>query len=224
MIILDATTKSLEVALGGAVATNQLPFVASYVDITTNTFTPSSNNGETNDTTAVTLLAAPASATQRQLKYLSLVNEDTANVTVNISYNDNSTLRKVADFTLITGDSLYYTDGEGFRVFDSVGNLKQGEGFAPVETGYVAKTANYTLTTADYTVDCTANSFTLTLPTAVGNVGRIFQMKNSGGVSDIITINTTSAQTIDDQASGAITLNQYDNLTVQSDGANWIIL
>ena len=87
---------------------------------------------------------------------------------------------------------------------------------------YVAKTANYTLTSAEYTVDCTSNSFTLTLPTAVGATGRVFNMKNSG--TGIITINTTSSQTIDGEASGALTLLQYENLQVQSDGANWIIL
>ena len=33
MIILDSTTKSLEVLLGATVATNQLPFVTSYADL-----------------------------------------------------------------------------------------------------------------------------------------------------------------------------------------------
>jgi len=98
------------------------------------------------------------------------------------------------------------------------------QGFVAVRMGYVAKTANYTLTTSDYTVDCTSGTFTITLPTAVGTsgYGQIFNIKNSG--TGIITINTTSSQTIDGQASGAITLNQYDNLMVQSNNTNWIIL
>lgn len=87
---------------------------------------------------------------------------------------------------------------------------------------YVAKTANYTITNTDSTVDCTANTFTITLPTAVGITGQVFNIKNSG--SGVITINTTSSQTIDGQASGTLTLNQYDNLSVQSNGSNWIIL
>jgi hypothetical protein len=40
-----------------------------------------------------------------------------------------------------------------------------GSGY--VLSRYIAKTANYTLTANDYTVDCTANTFTITLPTAV---------------------------------------------------------
>tara|TARA_R110000868_G_scaffold175724_4_gene412920 strand:- start:2417 stop:2728 length:312 start_codon:yes stop_codon:yes gene_type:complete len=87
---------------------------------------------------------------------------------------------------------------------------------------YVAQTATYGITTSDGTIDCTANSFTVTLPTAVGVAGKSYNIKNSG--TGIITIATTSSQTIDGNASGTLTLNQYDNLTVQSDGANWIII
>ena len=89
-------------------------------------------------------------------------------------------------------------------------------------TPYVAKTANYTLGSTDGTVECTANSFTITLPSAVPATGRVYNIKNSG--NGVITINTTSSQTIDGNASGVLKLVQYDNLTVQSNGANWIIL
>ena len=67
-----------------------------------------------------------------------------------------------------------------------------------------------------------ANTFTVTLPTAVGITGRIYNVKNSG--TGVITIATTSSQTVDGYASGTITLNQYDALNVQSNGANWIII
>lgn len=87
--------------------------------------------------------------------------------------------------------------------------------------GYVAKTGTYGVAATDYTVDCTSGTFTVTLETAT-TAGQIHNIKNTG--TGIITIATTSAQTIDDGASGSITLAQYDNLTVQSDGANWIIL
>lgn len=87
---------------------------------------------------------------------------------------------------------------------------------------YIAKTANYTLDDTNYTVNCTSNTFTITLPTAVGITGRLYNIKNSG--TGVITINTTSSQTIDGYASGSITLIQFDNLCVQSDGANWVII
>lgn len=85
---------------------------------------------------------------------------------------------------------------------------------------YLAKTANYTVGPFDSTVDCTANSFTVTLPTAVGIAGRTYVVKNSG--VGVITVDTTSSQTID----GASTdpLATLISRTYQSNGANWIIV
>lgn len=85
---------------------------------------------------------------------------------------------------------------------------------------YVAKTANYTLTTLDYLVNATSGTFDLTLPTAVGVPGQVYVLKNSG--TGIITVKTTSSQTIDGNASGVLTLVQYDSLVVMSDNSNWI--
>lgn len=90
-----------------------------------------------------------------------------------------------------------------------------------VKVGYVGKTANYTLLTTDYLVECTSGTFTLTLPTAVGVTGQKYILKNSG--TGFITINTTSAQTIDGQASGAIIFGQFVSYTVYSNNSNWII-
>lgn len=106
-------------------------------------------------------------------------------------------------------------DGTNFQI-------SSGLGIGATSMAYVAKTSGYTLTASDGTVECTSGTFTLTLPTAVGCTGRIYNMKNSG--SGVITLNTTSSQTIDGNASGTLTLNQYENLIVQSNNANWIIL
>lgn len=83
---------------------------------------------------------------------------------------------------------------------------------------YLAKTANYTVGPFDSTVDCTANSFTVTLPTAVGISGRTYVVKNSG--SGIITVDPAGAETIDGDAT--ILLASKQSITVQSNGANWI--
>lgn len=103
---------------------------------------------------------------------------------------------------------------------DASGNLNTTKG---VKYSYVAKTANYTIALTDNIVDCTANSFDITLPTAVGTSGlaQRYVIKNSG--TGIITIKTTSSQTIDGVASGVLTLVQWDSLVVFSDNANWKI-
>lgn len=149
MIILADTNDSLEVVLGGAVTTNQLPFVASFVDITTTTYVPDKNSGTTNNTTAVTLVAAPAASTQRELKFLSIYNADTVDATVTIQLNDNSTLRTIFKAVLNTGETIIYTASNGIQVFDVDGNLKSSMtsiGSAPNDADYLVGTANGTLT------------------------------------------------------------------------------
>ena len=127
MIFLDNTTRSLEVDLTGAVATNQLPFVASYVDINQQTFAQTNmpaSTGASNNTTAVTLVAAPSALTTRALKFLSIKNSDTAAVELWVQMNDNATLREIWKGTLAVGDTLFYVDCVGFKVVNSSGALK----------------------------------------------------------------------------------------------------
>jgi hypothetical protein len=69
-------------------------------------------------------------------------------------------------------------------------------------------------------INCTANTFTVTLPTAIGIGGREYTIKNSG--SGVITVDGDGAETIDGSATR--TLNQYDSLTIVSDGTNWIVI
>ena len=99
---------------------------------------------------------------------------------------------------------------------DGVG-LKLNGVIAP---SYTAKSANFTATSLTSTIDCT-NTITITLPTAVGQSGRIHTIKNSG--TGVITIATTSSQTIDGAATQSLA-TQWSKITVQSTGANWIII
>jgi hypothetical protein len=85
---------------------------------------------------------------------------------------------------------------------------------------YVAETANYAVQPSDYQIECTANTFTVTLPTAVGVTGQEYSIKNSG--TGTITVATNSAQTIDGNLTQ--TLMQWDNLQVMSNGANWMVI
>ncbi len=94
--------------------------------------------------------------------------------------------------------------------------------FAPA---YVAKTADYTATASDHTIDCTANTFTVTLPAAAGCTGRIYNIKNSG--TGTITVDGNASELID----GSLTITippgsagAYPNLQIQSTGTGWIIL
>ena len=64
---------------------------------------------------------------------------------------------------------------------------------------------------------------TLTLPTAVGVTGQEYKIKKIDSSSNVVTVVTTSSQTIDGQANVVIS-SQYTGLIVQSSGANWYIV
>lgn len=123
MIILDATTKTLEIDLAGAITTSQLPVVASYVDVTTTAYTPISTDTATNSTTAVTIVSAPAATTQRQVKFLNIHNADTVSATVTVQLNNNGTLRLLVVESLASGSTLTYTDGKGWQTITSAGAI-----------------------------------------------------------------------------------------------------
>lgn len=129
MIALNST-RSLEIILAGAVTTNQLPFTATYVDHTPNTpptipvtaVTP--NDGQTNNTTAVTVVPAPAVGTQRTIKHVNVYNADTAQATLTIRLNNGGTFRTQIIVILRPGDRLEYEDGAGFRIMGADGAVR----------------------------------------------------------------------------------------------------
>lgn len=88
----------------------------------------------------------------------------------------------------------------------------------------VSKVTTYAITMADDVILCSGSVFTVTLPTAVGIAGKQFKVKKTDASStNIITVATTSAQTIDGATTS--TLNtRYDAMTLVSDGANWQVL
>lgn len=101
------------------------------------------------------------------------------------------------------------------------GSTLQTQSFS---AGYVAKTGTYAVTASDYTIECTSGTFTVTLPTAVGCAGRIYNVVNSG--AGTITIATTSSQTFVNVVATPTTLSlaAVGTYTVQSNGANWMVL
>lgn len=84
-----------------------------------------------------------------------------------------------------------------------------------ISTNTSAGSTTYT----DYVYLC-SNTITITLPTAVANTNT-YVIKNTG--TGVITIATTSSQTIDGSLTAPIKV-QYLSLTLVSNGANWNII
>jgi hypothetical protein len=123
-LVLDATTKTIQAVMSGAAATNNPEFTAAYADSTSSSLTEGANDGALNGTSAVTLVAAPGSSTQRVIKWITIQNKDTAAVTVTITYNNSAgggTTRQIAKVTLAANDT-WTLDG----TFTTSGGLKAG--------------------------------------------------------------------------------------------------
>lgn len=117
MLVLTATTDNLQAVLGGAVTTNQLNCVTSWRDLTTTDYTPGRTVINTNDTTDVTIVAAPASSHQIVIDHVSVYNADTANATVTVKFDANGTEYVLFVATLVPSGRLEYTSAQGWQVY-----------------------------------------------------------------------------------------------------------
>lgn len=117
-MILDTTTRSIEVILAGVITTNQLNVTAEWVDMTASATTGGTTTANTNNTTPVTIVTSPAANTQRRILGISIYNADTVAATVIVRYNDNATIYPIIKITLPVGYTLQYTDTYGWYTLD----------------------------------------------------------------------------------------------------------
>ncbi len=121
-MILDSTTKKIQVVLAAAIATTNPVVIASYADMSATALVGGNNIVNANGTTAVDVVAAPAASTQRQLKFMTVYNADTAAVTVTVQLNNGGTISPAVKVTLPSGYTLNFTP-EGWRVTDTNGSF-----------------------------------------------------------------------------------------------------
>jgi len=102
-------------------------------------FTPGSNEGSSNDTTVVTVVAAPASGVQRQISQIQIYNGDTASAIVNIEYDTGGTNRRMVRKTMVVGETLTL----GGYVLDATNKLIELVLDAAVATNQLTFSASY---------------------------------------------------------------------------------
>jgi hypothetical protein len=196
-LVLDATTKSIVVAMSGVAATTNPDFTAAWADDTGSAFTEGASDGALNGTNSVTLVAAPASSTRRVIKSITIENKDTAAVTITVSYNNNSTLRTIAKVTLNVGDT-WTTTG----TFDTNGSFKQTLGSVNLSsgvTGTLPVANGGTGTTTGSLVNCTVDG---TNPVGYRNIPQSGSAKTTsytlatGDVGEFINVGTGGSVTI----------------------------
>ena len=67
-----------------------------------------------------------------------------------------------------------------------------------------------------------SGNITVTLPTAVNN-SNFYTVKKTDATGTVVTVNTTSSQTIDGGSTASLKV-QYVSITVASDGSNWYVI
>ena len=92
-------------------------------------------------------------------------------------------------------------------------------------TGLSVKASAYTLGLQDNVVlgNATSGAFTLTLPSAIGIIGRQYILKKIDSSMNAVTIATTGGQTIDGASTASLS-TQYQFLAIASDGTNWVVI
>lgn len=165
-MILNTTSDTFEILLGGTVAASQPTFVAHFNEMSSTTLVPKSSIGTTNNTTPVTLVSAPSSTFQRQLKFLNIENIDTASVTFTVRFNNSSVTRTVFKATLAAGENLTYESEKGWIVINSAGSTK----FA---TTHVNKQGNIMLWEYGMVNDAPGSTSALSTTAAIQSLGRI---------------------------------------------------
>jgi hypothetical protein len=144
MLVLPSDLDTIIVTLAAPVATNQLPCVASWRDITsTPTYTPGSTAANTNGTTEVAIVPSPASSTKRLIDFISIYNADTAAVTVNVFFGQGLSNFKLISQQLAPGETLTYTSESGFFVIGT----PSGEEFTTAEKSKLAGLQDWTYVT-----------------------------------------------------------------------------
>lgn len=123
MIVLDTTTKKLEVGLAGAVAANECHVTVVFYDVPAQAKADASEYrravslAKTAGATPVTICAAPTrDGVVRCVEYICVQNADTSAATVTVRIDDGGTDYNQYAQSVASNKSLVYQDGAGWLV------------------------------------------------------------------------------------------------------------
>ncbi len=136
MLILAQTTDTIQILLAGA-SVSALPVMATFRDVTTADYTPGRQLTNSNGTTAVDVVSAPAASTQRVIDFINIFNPNVANAVVTVRFNLSGTFFTLQTVTLAQNERLSYQEGHGWTVYTTAGAIKTSlnQGTNSVSTG-----------------------------------------------------------------------------------------
>ena len=129
--------------------------------------------------------------------------------------------RKISIIAALSSDLKAWLTRLQDELSAAINNLR----WQDITEGVRIVTGAYTLTSLEFTLlcDATGAAFTITLPAAASNHGRIYVIKKTDVSANAVTIDGNGAETIDGAATVALAA-QYNARTIQSNGTNWSVL
>lgn len=123
MIAFEEVLDTLEVKVGGAVATNELPITIWYQEIMGHNIDLLSASVLTNGDTPVVGITAPIEKQHKVVVLLNVLNADTVEQTVTVQRNRNGVRYPFIVFPLAVGSRLIYTHSDGWHVLNADGTM-----------------------------------------------------------------------------------------------------
>jgi hypothetical protein len=166
MLLLASTRDLINVTTSAAGAIN---VYAAYIDYNGSTTTPGRSNTTIAAATTTEVVSSPDDGVSRNVKSLIVSNaSETKSQSVGVFLTDGATNVELCTATLAAGESLQYSEGNGFTVIDSLGRIKTTQDFSVVAAvnamNLVALTADVTNNnvTANTIANITGLSFAVT--------------------------------------------------------------
>lgn len=127
-VLIPGLSLALEVGLPASTPpASPFDVVASWVDVgAPATYEPSAAVAHVTDAAPATIIGTPGANLARQIKGLTVHNPNAAPYIARVYLDDGSSVETtLVEVTLQPGSSLVYTDGAGFRVLTSDGEIVQ---------------------------------------------------------------------------------------------------
>jgi len=146
MLLLASTSDLINVTTSAATAIN---VYAAYIDYNGSTTTPGRRNTTIAAATTTAVVSSPGAGVSRNVKSLIVSNTSaTTSQNIGVFLTDGTTNVELCTATLAAGESLQYSEGNGFTVIDPLGRIKTTQDFSVVAA---VNAMNLVALTADVT-------------------------------------------------------------------------
>ncbi len=136
MLLLTSASDLIQVVTASAVT--GMDVHASWVDVAGTTVTPGrTNTPQITSNVTTTVVAGPATGSQRNVKQLSIRNTHaTSSNVITVQHYDGTTTTTLVKWTLLAGFTMTYNDGDGWVLIDTAG----GRVLTPLAGRYLGST------------------------------------------------------------------------------------